>query len=152
MPTRPLPAPRRRAAALAASLALVLAALALPAAAPAASDFVFFKTPSGNIGCAFIDFRGKSLRCDLREISNRPPARPASCDFDYGQSFGLKPKGRARRLCVSDSVMEPSARRLAYGHSIRRFGIRCTSRTRGLRCVNRRGHGFTLSRDAQTLF
>ena len=137
---------------LAATLTLVVAALlALPAAASAA-DFVFFKTPSGNIGCAFIDFHGRSLRCDLREITNRPPPRPASCEFDYGQAFGLTPRGRAHRLCVSDSVMDPSARTVRYGHGIRRFGIRCTSRRSGLRCVNRRAHGFALSRDAQRLF
>jgi hypothetical protein len=53
---------------------------------------------------------------------------------------------------VSDAVGGPKVRVLRYGRSIERYGMRCTSRTSHLRCVNRRGHGFTLSRSAQRLF
>jgi hypothetical protein len=38
---------------------------------------------------------------------------------------------------------------LRYGRTYRGFGIRCTSRMSGLRCANRSGHGFTLSRERQ---
>jgi hypothetical protein len=140
---------RRPSSALAAIAAALLTLLAIAPAAHAI-DITFFRTPSANIDCAFL---GKnSLRCDMREVDNTPPPRPASCEFDYGTSFGLRPKGRGFRRCVSDSVRDPDARVVRYGHSIKRGGMRCTSRRTGLRCVNPAGHGFRLSRASQKLF
>ncbi len=114
-----------------------------------AAAFTFFKTPSGNTGCAIT---GTSVRCDLLRNDAAKPPRPASCDFEWGNSFGLDRTGRARRLCNSDTVFDPGARVLAYGSSIKRRGIKCTSRESGLRCKNRSGHGFKLSRQSQKLF
>jgi hypothetical protein len=139
-------------------LALVpLAALALAQTASAAAAVgpgrpTFFRTPSGNIRCAFFGPSPASVRCDITKTDNAPRPRPASCEFDYGMSYGMRARSRAHRLCVSDSVAGPHARVLRYGHSISRHGIRCSSRKAHLRCVNRRHHGFTLSRAAQTLF
>ncbi len=111
----------------------------------------FFHTPSGNIHCLFLKAQGeRSLRCDVYNATNGAPAQPASCEFDYGFSFGLRLSGKARRLCVSDAVDE--GRVLPYGSTIERYGMRCRSRTTGLTCRNRGGHGFKLSREAQRLF
>ncbi len=118
----------------------------MPSSASAAT---FFQTPSGNIGCAI---SGSFVRCDVLRNDATPPPQPASCDFDWGNAFGVSAKGRGKRLCVSDTVFDPGARTLAYGRSIKRKGIRCTSRESGLKCKNRRGHGFTLSRDRQRVF
>jgi hypothetical protein len=111
----------------------------------------FFHTPSGNIHCLFLKAqKRKSLRCDVYNAVNNPPSRPAGCRFDYGFSFGVRPHGHSRRLCVSDAVDAGSV--LPYGRSIRRYGIRCASRTSGLTCKNRSGHGFKLAIQAQKLF
>jgi hypothetical protein len=60
--------------------------------------------------------------------------------------------GKAAALCVSDSVHDKRAKTLAYGKT-RKFGsFKCTSKTSGLRCTNRAGHGFFLNRDRYKLF
>ena len=42
--------------------------------------------------------------------------------------------------------------KLAYGRSWTWHGIRCSSQRAGLRCRNRSGHGFFLSRKTQHIF
>jgi uncharacterized protein DUF6636 len=124
----------------------------VPAGAVAKDTLITFQTPSHGIGCMYGVFDGKpSLRCDIKDIKN-PPKRPTSCEFDYGSAFGLEPTGRAERLCVSDTTLNPKAKVLAYGHTRRLGPFRCTSRTTGLRCTSRAGHGFELSRASQRLF
>jgi hypothetical protein len=121
-------------------LAALVAALA--AAAPA-SAATFFHSPSGNIRC-MID-RTSFTRCDITERNWSPPRKPRSCEFDWGNSMGLRFRGRGHFLCVSDAVER--GRKLAYGQAIRRGRFRCRSRVSGMRCVNvRNGHGFSLSR------
>ncbi|HYX86221.1 MAG TPA: DUF6636 domain-containing protein [Gaiellales bacterium] len=72
--------------------------------------------------------------------------------FDYGNSFGMTPRGRAHALCVSDSVIDPHAVVLRYG-TTRRFGpFVCRSRTIGLRCTNRVRHGFFRNQTNYRLF
>jgi Family of unknown function (DUF6636) len=124
---------------LAALLALV-AAIAVPEATPAA--LVHFTTPSRNIGCIGNKTR---LRCDIGRTSVKPPPKPLTCDFDWGNAFELLPRFAAHRLCVSDSAM--GARRvLGYGKSIRIGPFLCTSRRSGLTCTSWTRHGFLLSR------
>lgn len=141
---------RRRSSALAAALALLLSLALAPAAG--AVSITTFRTPSENINCAFLGPAHAALRCDISMTDNAPKPKPASCEFEYGYSYGLTPRGKARRLCVSDAVVDPNSKVLRYGSSIRRYGMRCTSRRSGLRCVNRRGHGFRISRASQRLF
>ena len=123
---------------------LLAAAATLVFAVPAAhaAPNPFFRTPSGNIQCAYYG----SLRCDIRSGLKPKPARPAGCDFDWGQTLVLGRSGGARVGCVSDSVFDPRARVLAYGTSWRRGGITCVSKRTGLLCFNARNHGFFLSR------
>ena len=123
-------------------VALAAAALAMGAPASAATSSAFFRTPSGNIYCAYFG----SLRCDIRSGLVPKPAKPPGCDFDWGQTYELRPTGAARVGCVSDSVFTPSARVLRYGTRWTRGGIACVSRTSGLRCTNVSGRGFFLSR------
>jgi Family of unknown function (DUF6636) len=126
--------------------AFVLAALVAVALPGAAQPLGYhFRTPSGNISCF-----GEStfIRCDIARTSVKPPPKPRSCEFDWGNAFGLGQRGRGHRLCVSDSTF--GARQvLNYGRTIR-IGRRlsCTSRRIGLTCRNSAGHGFFLSRDA----
>ena len=129
-------------------LLLLLAAVASPA--PASAALHGFRTPSGNIACAQ---EGARVRCDILATTNRRPPRPASCEFDWGFAYAAQ-RGwhRGRRLCVSDTVNDPTLPVLAYGHSWSAAGVRCRSRVSGLTCTNPRGHGFFLSKARQRLF
>ena len=123
--------------------------LAAPASAPAA-DPQMWQTPSKNIACVTFE---ASLRCDMRVLGNPAPPTPESCNGDYGNAFGVTRRAsRGRRLCVTDAVGGPGTPTVRYGTTWRRNGFRCRVRRSGVRCVNRRGHGFALRRGRQRLF
>lgn len=132
-------------------LAALAALLLAPAAAPA--FITGFQTPDGNVFCAYLSFEGhRSLRCDISETDNTPASKPAWCEYDYGTYFGLTPRGKARRLCVSDTPMDPAFATIALGGTWKRREFTCRLRESGLRCTNARRHGFRISRAKQTLF
>ena len=120
---------------------LTIAALALcllPASALA--TIRAFRSPSGAIGCIYYrDPDTKAfLRCDVRGTGDR--------------AWRVRSHGKARRIHVTDSALDPRSPVLAYGKT-RSFGsMRCTSRMTGFTCKNRDGHGFKLSRERQRLF
>jgi hypothetical protein len=128
---------------------ILVAVAALTLAGPAAADLAIpFRTPSGNIGCYYTSNRdlGATLRCDIRTGLKPRPPKPKSCTLDWGDSFELAPTGRARLTCHGDTAIDPTSRVLQYGTRWSRGGFTCTSRKTGLRCSNRSGHGFFLSR------
>jgi hypothetical protein len=128
-------------------IALVTAAVL---ASPAEASAFWFQTPSKNIACTG---DSTSIRCDTRFPTKfmAPAYKPKGCDVDWGPLV-MGPRTRAHVACVGDTVLNPNARILRYGQS-RLFGpFRCTSRTTGLRCQNRAGHGWFLSRQKQSLF
>jgi hypothetical protein len=111
----------------------------------------FFRTPSGNIGCVYstagIAGHMRSLvRCDIRSGLKPRSPRPANCDLDYGDSYEVATTGRTVIVCHGDTAIDPRARVVAYGNVWRRGGLSCSSKATGLRCSNRSGHGFFLSR------
>jgi hypothetical protein len=134
-------------------LSVFAAVLLAPAGARAEGSLVGFRLPSKKIGCMYSHFAGESaaLRCDVADVADAPK-RPASCKLDYGSAFGLGVSGRARRLCVGDTVLDPKAKVLAYGRTRTLGPFTCVSRSGGLRCTTRAGHGFELSRARQKLF
>lgn len=128
---------------------LALAVALSLAVAVDAKALTFFQSPSRNIGCV-ITKRG--VRCDIAERDWRPPPKPSSCPVDWGQGLTVGRRGRARFVCAGDTVLG-MGRRLQYGRSIRRGRFRCTSRRKGMRCVNRlNAHGFELSRERARRF
>ncbi len=136
-------------------LTTIATGLALtPATAHAAATLTAFQTPSHKIGCLYSRGGGEParLRCDVRDNAAATPKRPASCELDYGSAFGLTATGKATRLCVGDTALDPKAKVLAYDRTRRLGPFTCTSRTTGLRCTTKAGHGFVLSRQAQRLF
>jgi hypothetical protein len=109
-----------------------------------------FQSPSHNIGCYVAN--GKSVRCDIREHTWPTPPKPSNCDVDYGQGVGVG-SGVADYVCAGDTALDPSAPVLNYGDRIKMGHIRCSSKTKGMRCVNlETDHGFFLSRDVVHLF
>lgn len=135
---------------------ILAAAMAALGTGPAsAQGLEGFRTPSGNIHClAFgpMDGDPPGIRCDVRESTARTPPQPADCEEDWGDSFGLSPAGRGHRLCHGDTVVNERNPVLGYGRAWSRYGITCVSRTDGLTCRNRAGHGFSISRATQTVF
>jgi hypothetical protein len=120
----------------------------------AASGADTFRTPSGNIYCAYehYSFAPIDLRCQVGGGIKPLPARPASCDADWGSGYSLRQRGPARVLCVSDSIYDPKAKVLSYG-TTRQYGVfRCSSATTGLRCTNATGNGVFLSRQHSYTF
>jgi len=129
-------------------LALLLA-LVLPASASA--KFVFFQTPSHNIGCVYSSSPA-SLRCDIRSGLKPPPSKPKGCTVDWTGGYQVGPTGRAQKVCAGDTVLSPGARIIRYGTAWRSGPFTCKSGTSGLRCKNRSGHGFFLSRQRSYRF
>jgi hypothetical protein len=131
----------------------VLLAVAWPAAA---STVYLFRTPTGNIGCAYsvgLDgFAAPTVRCDIRSRLHPEPRPPANCRLDSGDSIQIFRLGPATLVCHGDTAIDPSAPVLAYGHTWRRSGLTCVSQRAGLRCLNRSGHGFFLSRQSWQIF
>jgi hypothetical protein len=111
-----------------------------------------FRAPSGNIGCAMHE---GGARCDIRKRDWKPLPRPAACSKEVGYGQGLEvPAGgaQARFVCAGDTALDPSASSLAYGTASRAGGSECISRTDGITCVNRAGHGFFISTQSYQVF
>jgi hypothetical protein len=92
-----------------------------PAADP---ELIGFKTPSSNIHCQY--FEGESdkgtpirtVRCDTRDIANRPPPRPRDCELEWGQAFEVGAEAMpAERICYGDTIMDAKLATLAYGQA-----------------------------------
>jgi hypothetical protein len=103
-----------------------------------------FRTPSGNIVCAYSP---GAIRCDIGSGLRPRPRRPRGCDVDYGQGLTVTGRGRASIVCAGDTVLFHDVPTLRYGRTWRRGGITCVSRSVGLTCRNADARGFFLSRE-----
>jgi hypothetical protein len=110
-----------------------------------------FRTPSGNIGCAMYE---GGARCDIRKRDWKPLPRPAECpkEVGYGQGLEVPAGGEAGFVCAGDTALDPTASSLAYGTASRVGASECISRTDGITCVNRAGHGFFISIQSYQVF
>lgn len=140
-------------------VAVLGASLALSTAAGAASHkavVLQFRTPTGNIGCAFSEgLTGDltpTIRCDIRSRLVPEPRPPKGCQLDSGDSIQITRFGNAILVCHGDTAIDPQSRILAYGHTFRRDGVGCVSRAVGITCTNARGHGFFMSRQSWRIF
>jgi hypothetical protein len=130
--------------------ALSMFAIALIASSASAARITTFVSPSGNIGCVMT---GNFARCDIKEHSWPTPPKPSSCDVDYGQGVAVGKHGRASYVCAGDTAFDLNADTLGYGDRVSQRLMRCSSKSKGMRCVNRRTrHGFFLSRADVRLF
>lgn len=128
------------------TMASVVSVPAGPAQATPESES--FQTPSRNIGCMYAATPPDPayLRCDIRSGLWPKPARPATCDLDWGDAVALSPTGETRIVCHGDTVLgDPNTKVLRYGTTWTRGPFTCTSQSNGLTCKNRAGRGFFLS-------
>jgi hypothetical protein len=119
------------------------AALAAAALVPATASATYraFRSPSGKLGCAFSADKQSPpiVRCDWRGSNDR--------------SIMVGETGAGRRIHATDTVLDPRAKVLAYGHTTRFHRLRCTSRRTGITCRSTRsGHGFTVSVERRRVF
>ena len=141
-------------AAAAAVVAVGAFGVAVGAAAPASLP-PHFKTPSGNIFCAY--FHKKTLAgvdCVMKSAYKPSlPRRRPECSRSYW--VGLRATGRVQTggsVCPGEDdpdgpfIGAENAWVLGYGKTWSAGGLRCTSALTGLTCRNRSGHGFVLSR------
>ena len=132
------------------TLALAAAALALTVPGASAANFKFFKTPSGNIGCVM---GGGAVRCDIKQKSWEAPPKPSWCDVDWGFGVAVGRKHKANYVCAGDTAFDPGEPTLGYGERQVKNRFRCTSKQKGIRCVNTKNkHGFFMSREQVRLF
>src|SRR5439155_21555668 len=105
-------------------VAAVLAAVACSAAVPEAAVAAYraFRSPTGKVGCAF--------------YSDAETAPGVRCDWLGGgdRAVTVAETGRARRIRVTDTVLDRHAKVIAYGTTTRFHDLRCTSRRSGITC------------------
>ena len=112
-------------------------------------DEVFFQTPSKNIFC---DLSASAVRCDIITKSWSPPAKPSSCELDWGYGMHIT-AGKAGFTCAGDTLIGTATVTLEYGHADRSGSVRCTSQSSGLTCRDEKtGRGFTLAIARYSLF
>lgn len=112
-------------------------------------DTVLFATPSGNIGCAL---SADNVRCDIGDRTWTVPAKPSTCQLDYGNGLVLSGSGAAVS-CAGDTLLHATTNVLAYGHGLRDGLMQCVSQSSGVRCDDLgTGHGFTLAKENYSLF
>jgi hypothetical protein len=124
----------------------------LTAPAPAGREvyeLTGFVSPTGNVSC-MID--ADWARCDIIDRDWSPPARPADCEFDYGQGISLAPGEQAQFVCAGDTAFGPDEV-LPYGESITAGVLQCESADSGVTCRDSgTSHGFSISQQAYQLF
>ena len=121
----------------------VLIAIAVLGVVPAAAAAAYrdFRSPSGKLACAFYSDAGtpRTVRCEWDGANDR--------------AVTLGETGKGRRIKATDTIRNPRAKVLAYGHSATFGHLRCTSRRSGITCRSTRSdHGFTISVDKQRVF
>jgi len=113
-----------------------------------------FVMPSRNIYCGLIEVNSqKFLRCEIRSSLNPLPPQSDGgfCEFDWGAGLLLPESGKARVLCISDTIASDDYT-LSYGNTWHYDGFNCRSNRNGLTCTNASGNGFFLSRERWQTF
>lgn len=132
-----------------------------------AQELFYFSAPSRNINCIYDSgspATGKaSIRCDIGQftpsLKTVPPQSREEievvgrCTPARMRAFVIEQDATApATFCPTDAPISDQQTILGYGLTIQRGGFTCSSETTGIRCQNNRGHGFSLSRNAQKLF
>jgi hypothetical protein len=124
---------------LASALLATGAVAAVPA--PASAALRSFRSPTGNLGCMFY---------------SDPDVEPqVRCEWKGGndRAVVVDETRKAKRIKITDTVLDPKAKVLAYGKRTKFGRLTCTSRISGITCKSARsGHGFVVSVSKQRVF
>jgi hypothetical protein len=119
--------------------------------APAVRDVdeAMFRTPSKNIFCSLT---ASAVRCDIGQKKWSLPAKPADCEFDWGNGLYID-RGAAGLTCTGDTLLNAATETLEYGTAIRSGTVLCTSESTGLTCKDEKTtRGFTMAIAGYRLF
>lgn len=148
---------------VASALALCCVCLGSAATVDAATTIPGFRSPSGNISCLLIPSSRSSsmLLCDLAraDYSARLQAHclgPNGGGVDW-HGFTLTATRKGALNCSGGILYNPTTERpsyvtLPYGASWHRGAFTCSSRTTGVTCRSRAGHGLFVSRQSWRLW
>jgi uncharacterized protein DUF6636 len=126
--------------------ALCVVGATVQQAGATSTRLIGFRMPSRNIACQYFpaEFGHKALiRCDI--FSGLKPQPTKACELDW-TGVAMTKRGKASPVCAGDTVYDKRLHVLRYGHVWKHRGIGCKSTRAGLKCHNRGGHGFFLSR------
>ncbi|WP_025030974.1 DUF6636 domain-containing protein [Nitratireductor aquibiodomus] len=134
---------------------MLLAGLVLAlSATPVRADVWTFETPSENIQCTVGQGAGvqSDITCTIIERSGSfALPRPDGCASDWGHTFTMREYGRVEVLCTPTSTSRDGHSKADYGVTGEFGGFTCESSKQGLKCTNRDGNGFFLSRKVQSV-
>jgi hypothetical protein len=113
------------------------------------ADEVVFRMPSKNIFCAM---HPSTARCDIIHKTWTPPAKPATCELDWGNGLYIS-SGQAAVTCTGDSLIGAATTTLDYGRAYRSGDVLCESQSAGVTCQDEKtGRGFTLAAARYSIF
>ena len=139
------------------ALACCAAAALAPAGAAAKRLLPGFHSPSGNIRCYYqASARSPILRCQIghavyaKRLTGYCGSPPIGVDWG---GFELTATHKGAITCTGGVLYEPDKERpvfvnLPYGASFRRGVFTCVTRTSGVTCRSRSGHGLFVSRES----
>jgi hypothetical protein len=122
-------------------IALIAAAVLVALPASASGAIRSFRSPTGKLGCMFYSDPDvpPQVRCEWKGGNDR--------------ALILDEIRKGKRIKITDTVLDPKAKALAYGKSTRFGKLKCTLRTTGITCTSSKsGHGFTVSIARQRVF
>ena len=121
---------------------------------PAQADVWTFETPSENIQCTVGQGAGvqSDITCTIIERSGSfALPRPSDCSSDWGHTFSMREFGPVEGYCGPTNRSRNGFSKAEYGVKGEFGGFTCDSSKRGLKCTNRDGNGFFLSRKVQSI-
>ena len=147
---------------------VAVVAFALVAVVPAAALPTGFRSPTGNISCLFVpathDDARRRLQAQvlctiahsaygsmLQDKCLNPLGQVGSGVDWHGFSLGATRRGSivcSGGVLYNPTELKPSYVTLRYGTAMRRGPITCRSKTAGITCLNRSGHGVFVSRES----
>lgn len=115
----------------------------------------FFKSPSGNVYCAFHSFNapGTDVGCQVRY--SVPGNTGRVCGNVANNTYGVQIRegGPVEQICTNQGIFVANDMRvLEYGQTIGVQGDICRSTEAGITCYSGSGSGFMISRDVNVAF
>lgn len=137
-------------------VAVVLGSVVAGHSPASAASAELFKSPSGNINCAYFPppiVKAAMVTCEVSTFSGKAAPRPDDCDLDWVASATVDRSGKVSTWsCQGDTIAGANTKVIAYGSTWSKDVFKCVSSVAGMRCTHKNGHGFSINRTAVTKF